>query len=244
MDLARLLKKPPYPVAEKERGLVVLQPGGESYIFVFSFGALVFFNITNEKKIASNFRKYTHASIPKLIREDYNVSIGNEADAVTFDGVRIKEFSLDKLILIATVLAQSVAVEHIENVVETVLHKFERINLNLERESKLRVRGSDLIKILGTTNLILQQILSRLSLLDKPDITWNSPELEILFGHMRKMYELDDRFRAVEFKLDSIQDNSKALLSILQTRRSERLEIIIIVLIVIEVLLFIYELFR
>ena len=92
--------------------------------------------------------------------------------------------------------------------------------------------------------MILQQILSRLSLLDKPDITWDSPELETLFGHMRKMYELDDRFRAVEFKLDSIQDNSKALLSILQTRRSERLEIVIVALILIEVVLFVYELFR
>lgn len=242
--MTRMLKKPPFPVAEKERNLVVLQPGGESYIFAFSFGALVFFNVKNEKKVAGSFRKYAHAVIPKLIREDYSVAIGNETDAVTFDEVRIKEFSLDKLILIATVLAQSVSVEHIENVVETVLHKFERINLNLERESKLRVRGSDLIKILGTTNLILQQILSRLSLLDKPDITWDSPELETLFGHMRKMYELDDRFRAVEFKLDSIQDNSKALLSILQTRRSERLEIIIVALILIEVVLFVYELFR
>lgn len=242
-DLARILKKPPYPIAEKERNLVVLQPAGEAYLFVYSFGVLVFFNVEGEKAMAKSFRKFVSSPIAKWPREDYTVVVGSETDAVAYDEVTIREFSLDKLIIIATVLAQSVALEHSEGAVDTVLHRFERINLDLERESKLRVRGKDLIKTLATTNLILQQILSRLSLLDKPDITWDVQELGVLFGHLRKMYELDDRFKAVEFKLDSIQDNSKALLSILEARRSERLEITIVILIVIEVLLFIYELF-
>ena len=242
--MEKILKKPPYPIAEKERNLLVLQPGGESFIFLYSFGAVVFFNVQKEKTVASNFKKFVHAPIQKWIREEYSVVIGTPLDEVTFEDVKIKTFSLDKLILAATVLAQSVATEHIENLIDVVLNQFEHINLNLERESKLRVRGKDLIKILGTTNLILQQILSRLALLDKPDITWESQELETIFGHLRKMYELDDRFRSIEFKLDSVQDNSKTLLSILETRRSERLEVTIVVLIVIEVILFVYEVFR
>ena len=244
IDLKKILKKPLYPIAEKERNLVVLQPGGESFIFVYSFGVLVFFNVEQDQKEAKKFHKFVHSPISKWPREDYAVAVGAESEVVTFDEARLKEFSLDKLIIIATVLAQSSAMDYIENVVDEVLRKFEYININLERKSELMVSGRDLIKTIGTTNLILQQILARLALLDKPDIAWDAPELAVLFGHMRKLYELDDRFRSIEFKLSSIEDNSKGLLSILQTRRAERLEIIIIVLIVVEVFLFVYEIFR
>lgn len=243
IDLARILKKPPYPVAEKERNLVVLQPGGESFIFVHSFGALVCFNLPHSKKVVNKFRRYAYAPIAKWPQEEHAIIIGADSDAITFDEVNIREFSLEKLGLISIILAQSVMLEHIEDLIDVVLTRFEQINLNLERQGKLLVKSKELIHVLGTTNLILQQILARLALLDKPDITWDSLEFQTLFGHLRKIYELDDRFRAVEFKIDSIQDNSKALLSILQDRRTERLEVTIIILILIEVLLFIYELF-
>lgn len=241
--MKRVLKNPLYPVAEKERNLVVLQPSGESFIFAYSFGVLVFFNVARDQEMAKKFHKFTHVPISKWPREDYSVVVGGETDTVAYDSASIKEFSLDKLIIIATVLAQSSAMDYIENTVDDVLRRFEYININLEKKSELMIRGRDLIKTIGTTNLILQQILARLALLDKPDITWDSQELSVLFGHMRKMYELDERFRSIEFKLSSIENNSKGLLSILQTRRAERLEITIIVLIVIEVILFVYELF-
>jgi uncharacterized Rmd1/YagE family protein len=87
----------------------------------------------------------------------------------------------------------------------------------------------------------LQSIITRLSLLDQPDVVWDKQELEALYKSLRSFYALDDRFRNIEFKIDYIGNNSETILTLLQHRRDVALELVVIVLIVIEVVLFVGE---
>jgi uncharacterized Rmd1/YagE family protein len=48
---------------------------------------------------------------------------------------------------------------------------------------------------------------------------------------MREEFELDQRFRSVENKIELIQDSTKFFLEVLASRKSDRLEWIIIILI-------------
>jgi len=58
---------------------------------------------------------------------------------------------------------------------------------------------------------------------------------------MRKEFDLDERFRNVEFKLDLIQQNAKFFLEVLHAQKSNTLEWVIIVLISFECALMILE---
>ncbi len=242
MDLGKILKKPLYPIAEKERNLIVLQPGGEAFIFVYAFGAVVCFNIEQPKKIAARFKRFSRVPFEKFYTDEYAVVIGAEKDKINFDEARIKEFSLDKLTILATVLAQSVAMEQFEELAEKAVIQIGNINRGIEKTARLQVGARELTRTLATTGLITQRILSNLALLDKPDILWEEAELGTLFAHMRKMYELEDRFKTLQFKLESVEDDTETLLGILQERRAGRLELVIIILIVVEILIYLFDL--
>ena len=58
------------------------------------------------------------------------------------------------------------------------------------------------------------------------------------------MFELKDRYRTVDHKLKMMQDNLGIIADLLKNRRATMLELTIILLIFIEVILFVYELWR
>ncbi|MBI4510921.1 MAG: RMD1 family protein, partial [Deltaproteobacteria bacterium] len=85
------------------------------------------------------------------------------------------------------------------------------------------------------------QIIAALAVLDKPAVTWESESLDRLYRDLRLMLEIDDRFRALEYKLRTIQETLELFLEMSQTRRMIFLEATIVVLIVVELLLTLLE---
>ena len=71
----------------------------------------------------------------------------------------------------------------------------------------------------------------------------SNPELERLYAKLEDEYEIEERHRALERKLDLISRTAETVLDLLQTQRSIRVEWYIVILIVIEILLTLYELF-
>lgn len=70
---------------------------------------------------------------------------------------------------------------------------------------------------------------------------WHLSQYEGLHEGMRKEFELDDRFRNVQFKLDLIQQNAKFFLEVMHAQKSNSLEWCIIVLISFECILMILD---
>jgi required for meiotic nuclear division protein 1 len=104
----------------------------------------------------------------------------------------------------------------------------------------------------GGRRAILQQIGNALSVQhrvtgpvavsEKPDILWDKPQLERLYARLADEYELKERAEALNRKLAVVAETAQALTDIIDTSRSLRLEIIIVLLILFEVLITIYQL--
>ena len=73
-------------------------------------------------------------------------------------------------------------------------------------------------------------------------LLWEHPELERLYVRLAEEYELRDRDRALDRKLDVISRTVETLLGLVQTRSSLRVEWYIVLLIVAELLLTTYPL--
>ena len=78
---------------------------------------------------------------------------------------------------------------------------------------------------------------------EKPEILWEHPELERLYQRMADEYELRERHAALERKLELIYRSAETLLDLLHSKRTLRVEWYIVILIVVEVLLTLYEMF-
>lgn len=232
-----------YILIAKKRNLLQYEIATNQHLFIYSFGVFVFVGIDSRfyKKIIKKFHGALTEPTHREITEDYTIEDVAEKDSVESAAVKLKVFSLERISLIAEVLAQSAAIEYFDLKTDEIVGNFEKINLDLERRGHLHIKSREVIRIVGTGNSILQSMISRLSLLDQPDIIWDNAELENLYKTMRSFYELDNRFKNIQFKIEYIKTTSETLLSLLQHRRSVGLEVIVIVLIAIEIVIFLPE---
>jgi required for meiotic nuclear division protein 1 len=86
-------------------------------------------------------------------------------------------------------------------------------------------------------------MVGRVEVADKPELLWDRPELGRLYGRLEDEYELIERHVALERKLALLSRTVETLLDLLQDKRNLRVEWYIVVLIVIEILLTLYQLF-
>ncbi len=146
--------------------------------------------------------------------------------------------------MIAVVLAQSVALDHYENIVDQQILKVSRINDHLTKFGKLHASHKNIIKLIGETNKALENTIFHVDVLDKPPITWDHKDLEILYEKANSIFELSLRFKNLKIKADYIDSQLTRFIEILRSRRSMRLEVIIILLIAIEVIIYLFEIIR
>jgi len=232
-----------YILVAKKRNLLQYEIATNQHLFIYSFGVFVFVGIDARfyKKIIKKFsRSFVEPTI-REITEDYAIEDGAEKDSVEATSVKLKTFSAERISLIAEVLAQSAAIEYFDFKTDEIVGSFEKVNSELERRGQLRIKTKEIVKLIGAAHSILQSLITRLSLLDQPDIVWDNAELEGLYKNLRSFYELDARFKNIGFKINYIKDTSETIAELLQHRRSVGLEWIVIILILIEVILFVGE---
>jgi uncharacterized Rmd1/YagE family protein len=70
---------------------------------------------------------------------------------------------------------------------------------------------------------------------------WDRPDLERLYARLQDEYELKERAEALSRKLALISETAKVLTDIIATKRSLRLELIIVLLISFEIIITGYQ---
>lgn len=244
LPLAFVAKRNELALISKRRNSVVIGRPEHQLMILFSFGVVVLYNydVKESERVLKQISEYGVEPVKNTKNEEYAVVIDPEKKiSVEFDSVILPRVEADLLYVIAEVLAQSVAIEYVEQIVADTMVRFEKVTSGLEQDGKIKVSDSDVLKTIGAGSAITQYVISQLSLLDKPDSTWEDKDIETAFIGMRKMFELEDRFKALEFRLDFIQDTSELALDIIQNKRAVSMEWAVIVLFVIDILLIGYE---
>ncbi len=247
LDLAKIEQKnvdlPLLSLVRKERNLLVYQSGEDHFVCVYAFGVVTFCCTEDKKEIAKLLKRFAYGEEieegkdPKIPPEDFAIVIDpDQPESVEFDHVRLKQLTLEKFLLVSRVMAQSVAIDVVERRIAETQQALERVHLSLEEHGKLVATNTrSILKTVGMSGKMVHFMVTRLALLDKPDITWEDKDAEALFLKLRSTFELDDRFEALRFKLHFIKDSSEMLMDIISTKRMEFMNVIIIVLIAISI---------
>ena len=88
------------------------------------------------------------------------------------------------------------------------------------------------------------RVSGRVAVTDKPDVVWDRYDLERLTARLQDEYELEERSEALTRKLSVISETAEVLTDIIDTRRSLRLEMIIVALIAVELVIAGYQILR
>ena len=215
-----------------------------SFCFFYNFGSLIFFNVVAEAQ------KTTLDRIKTLLSRKEDPVIGDEfllevipktKNNVTFDKVVVDKLGAEKIELMALILAQSTALDFFEKKVEEILS---RLGLVLNQIGKTsRVGAKKIVMLIEQVLATKQDLIATLCLLEKPEGTWENKILDELHQEAVLMFEIKERFRTLDYKLKTIQENLELLSNFASNRQHLFLEWIIVGLIVIEVVLFSYDLF-
>ncbi len=226
----------PLTVAAGESGCAVL----------FRYGAVVLCNVSAIEEAA--FLKHLTAFVAEPYThpdtEEVDVRIEAGVDERVDGGVLLlRDVGVERLQVVADILAKSTVLAHYETNIAGVFDRIEPLAVGLKRRGTGGQRGRELLRHIGGTLLIQHKMVGRVEVAEKPDILWERPELERLYLRLSDEYELHERHLALERKLELISRTAGTLLDLLQTQRSLRVEWYIVILIVLEILITLYELF-
>ena len=90
--------------------------------------------------------------------------------------------------------------------------------------------------------VVRYRVLGNAAVAEKPDVLWDRPYLERLYARLEDEYELKERADALSRKLNVIAETTEIFTDIIDTRRSLRLEISVVILILVEVVVAIFQL--
>lgn len=216
----------------------------DQYLVLTKFGVVIFWNIAEKFKqqLLKEISPYVKSKKPTYFyQEKTKVLAGMGTERVLFNRIYLDEISVEKIKIISFVLSQSVALNRYEEEIETNLVGLEAIMSKLKTEGRVFPKEKELLKRIGDIFLVKQTAVTHLSLFDKPDDVWESPELEKLYNRLNTELELQDRFDVLDEKMDFLSENTRMLMDFISQKRGNFLEVVVIWLIVVEIILFVVD---
>ena len=223
----------------KKTQLVVEWPDG-SAAFAFDFGALVFVDVAKgvrDQVLAAFDRalpKEPHPPLEESFLIEHRPGAPIEIQ-IEFDRVVVPDLGPSTLEVIATVLAQSVSLDYYDEDAQAILDRLAETAAVVAKKGRPLGRTRDLVRFAGAAMAFQVEIVGALSLLDKPDLTWDDERADRLHDKLRYHLEITERYRALEAKLVTIRETLQSLLQLSSERRMFIVEVAVLILIVIEV---------
>lgn len=208
------------------------------FFVVFRFGAVVGVGTdpADMQEMEEVLREKVVDPTPTRGEERALIRIIDEGrEGIGPDGeILLRELDAARAQVVANVLAKSAALGHYEEEVAKVFDHVEGLAIKL-RDGAGPASGRELLKQIGNSLLIQTHMVGRVEVSEKPEHTWEEPELDRLYLGIAHEYELADRDRALSRKLELISDVAGTYLELVDTRKSLRVEWYIVILIVVEI---------
>jgi uncharacterized Rmd1/YagE family protein len=225
--------------------LAVSVPGGGLAV-LFRFGVVVFFDTTEreESDFFAQIGPSLVGALPLPETEEVHVRIDFKArEGMQGDTVSLASDEIERLQVVADVLSKSVMLAWYEARIAGGFELIEPLASELQRTGRIGARARGLSRQIGAMLLSQHLMAGGVEVDDKPELLWDRPELEGLFIRLEDEFEIKERHALLMRKINLISRTAQTLLQLQQGRHSLRLELYIVILIVVEILLTLYELF-
>lgn len=217
-----------------------------SYMVVFQYGSVVLFNVRdpdiNER--LEIVKAHASGSAGETRKDEYEVKEKPTMDTWMeggLDYIMLQYLNIDGIRTIGSVLGQSIALDYYVRQVDGMVAEFTDINRGMEKTGTFTMKRKKLFQLVGKANSNLADVILKLGLFERSDIAWKDAKYAQIWEYLRDEFELTQRFASLDFKLKFVEHNIRFLQEILQNRKSDFLEWLIIVLIGAEILISVYD---
>ncbi len=219
--------------------------GKSGFVTLFRYGVAVLMGLTQqeEDEVLRSLRPRLIRPIEPSEEEAALIEVDPEKDDQILPGgpITLKTKTPDRLVVIADALSKSVVLARDEREVSAVFELVEPFARQLAEKGRVGASRREILKQIGNALLVQHRVSGRVAVTEKPDVVWDRHDLERLYARLEDEYELKERAEALSRKLAVIAETAEVLTDIIDTKRSLRLEIIIVVLIAVELIIAGYQ---
>lgn len=214
------------------------QVDAESYMYVFDYGAVAFANMSDSEMShhLSLLQAVGAHLLPEKLRDDFEL-IHNPGQPLTvhFESLAVPELNENVVRIVLLNLAYSVTMDFFADRAQTLLTDIRRLAQPMETEGVIHIGRRNMLRFIGGALNSKNRIVENLYIFDAPDLTWEDEYLDRIHRALARTFDLQTRFREVEYTFKVIDDNLSVFREFYLHRESSKLEWIIIILICIEV---------
>lgn len=227
-----------------EKDPVLYEMGEGKYAVLFKYGVAVFWDF-EEGEINDFLMKlvpFVENALSESPSEEMEIKTKKFKKIIDDGVIYLEEITNQVIQLLSVILARSVILDYQEQKVDSIMLSFGKVIDSFSKNGKPSMAARTMLKMVGGAMKIKNDTVSQMALLDKPDFTWNDSNLDEIFTELDEEYEISDRYSIVTQKINALFQDSEFIMNYLESKKSTFLELIIIVLIFIEIVLFIYDL--
>ncbi len=227
----------------KLRDLLKLNHGSsKNPVFVFKNGTVVSWGIKRHEinTYLDTIKLFADKLVTIPVHDEFSYQYGNKTsiephDYFDVDCIHIDSDSDELKLSLSYGFSQSVKLQYFETILESLVDKYTPLIRSLSRKggmslsrNKVRQIISELLEAKSEMNLIS-------NFLYHPKYFWQHPTLEEHYIMLERYLHIQRRVNAINHRLDTLNEIFDMFNSYLENRHSQRLEVIIIVLITIEI---------
>lgn len=221
-------------------------------IFIFDFGAMVFWGFTDEEEdeLILLFRKYMlkpaftdneikagEDDMAYLISDDpeshsADIAISNDVVIIPYESYQVKN-----RLAVSFAFAQSSILSIFEARIEDMIEEYKTIPEQLALSGKVQLSQKQLGNMIGQIFVIRHEVNLQSEILDIPDYFWKEHAIEPIYKMTLLYLEMEQRTEVLNKRLDLMHELLQLLQHQNENEHNIKLEWIVIWLIVVSVLL-------
>src|SRR3984957_3930204 len=226
---------------------LAIKVGKTGIAVLFRYGVAVLIGLSPEDEIGflAKLRPRIGGKLARFEEETAIIERANDAeDQVQAGGpIQLREMLPERLLVIADVLAKSVVLANDEREVAKVFEIIEPFAKELADHGRTRRDRKQVLQLIGNALLVQHRVSGRVAVGEKPDALWDRPDLERLYARLEDEYKLKERLDTPNRKLTVVAETAYTLADNIDTRRSLRLELIVVILIAFEIVVTFYQIY-
>lgn len=207
------------------------------HIFFFPYGACVFWGMPTERisQILQEIATFETGRLEEIEIDAFNYFYGPAK--VVEDEIFLPDNEVRTKLAFSHGLAQSVKLGTFETRTLKTFNSVQNIPESLATQGEIPLSKKEIRRKMGQLFVERSSINLHVNALDMPEIFWEYPELEPYYTMMANYLDIKTRVEGLNKRLEIIHELFEMLGNELNHQHTSRLELIIILLIVIEVLI-------
>ncbi len=219
------------------------------HLLIFNYGVAVFAELdpiarTNFIRLLTPYLVQPHQG--PQIHEDFTIiqDANLSKPSSTYNELAVPNINSDLLRVSMLQVAQSAALDYYLVEAQKLFDETSGLAQELERTGNIRFSRRALLKFIGRAINTKNRIFDDLYIFDASPVVWEDELLGQVNDGLYRIFDIHNRYREIEYMLKIIEENLHLFIELIDVRKSHRLEWIVIILILFEVIHLIIQSFH